>query len=227
MHHLSMPQIVIDSPENITLLGGGEVTGQCLNAALKRAPRLVAADGGADAALERGLRPELVIGDMDSISAQARAVLGAARLHPVAEQDSTDFEKCLMRVRAPLVFGVGFLGKRLDHQLSVLNVLVRYTEQRCVLLGPDDVVFATPAGLDVRLDLAEGSRVSLFPLAQVTGESRGLRWPIAGIKMAPMGRIGTSNEVAIGPVNLQFDAPGMVVILPREALEPVVRALAP
>ena len=51
----------------------------------------------------------------------------------------------------------------------------------------------------------------------VTGRSAGLRWPIEGLHLAPDGRIGTSNE-ALGPVHLEFDAPGMLVILPRAAL---------
>ena len=39
----------------------------------------------------------------------ARAAIPAERLHRIAEQDSTDFEKCLRNIRAPLVVGIALL----------------------------------------------------------------------------------------------------------------------
>ena len=47
---------------------------------------------------------------MDSVSRRARERLGTARFHPIAEQDSTDFDKVLRSVQAPFMIGVGFLG---------------------------------------------------------------------------------------------------------------------
>jgi thiamine pyrophosphokinase len=73
------------------------------------------------------------------------------------------------------------------------------------------------------IDLPPGTRVSLFPMAPVTGRSEGLRWPIAGIPFAPAGRIGTSNE-ATGPVRLAMDGPGMIAVLPARALDALLAA---
>jgi thiamine pyrophosphokinase len=39
--------------------------------------------------------PEAVIGDFDSIRPAARTALPPDRLHPIAEQDTTDFDKAL------------------------------------------------------------------------------------------------------------------------------------
>ena len=47
---------------------------------------------------------------------------------------------------------------------------------------------------------------------------------VSVVEVAPDGRIGTSNEAG-GPVRLGFDGPGMLVIMPRAALEPVLAAL--
>ncbi|MCO6382961.1 thiamine diphosphokinase [Oceanicola sp. 502str15] len=218
-----MAALLIDSPDIITLLGGGEVNEACLDAALIHAPRVVAADGGADAALTHGLRPEAVIGDFDSLSPAARAALAPETLHHVAEQDSTDFEKVLQRVRAPMLLAVGFLGRRLDHQLAALTALVRHPHQPCLLLGADDIAFAAPP--EIALDLPAGTRLSLYPLAEVTGRSEGLEWPIDGLAFAPAGRIGTSNRTT-GPLRLSFDAPGMVVITPPEALDALLAGFA-
>lgn len=214
---------VLESYENITLLGGGDIGPADLALALARAPVVVAADGGADFALSQGHVPQAVIGDFDSISDAARAAIPAGRQHPIAEQDSTDFDKCLRSLRAPLILGLGFLGPRLDHQLATLNTLGRRAGTRCVLIGPHDICFLCPPRL--RLDLPEGMRVSLFPLGPVTGGSRGLRWAIDGLRFAPGGRVGTSNEVVAAPVELSFAAPRMLAILPRSALDAVLDGL--
>lgn len=218
---MSYPRTV-ELSDPVTLLGGGGADRACLTLALTRAPRLLAADGGANMALAAGLMPDAVIGDFDSVTAETLAAIPTDRQIRVPEQDTTDFEKCLTRIRAPFVLGVGFLGARLDHTLAVLGTLVRHPERRCLLIGSEDVVFPAPPRL--HLDLPAGSRFSLFPLRPVTGRSEGLRWPIDGLALAPDGIVGTSNEVS-GPVRLETDGPGMLVILPRGALDAALAGL--
>ena len=119
------------------------------------------------------------------------------------------------------MLAVGFVGARLDHELAAMAVLAR-SPRRCMLVGPYDVIFAAQARME--LDLEVGTRVSLFPMRDVAGRSDGLRWPIDGIAFAPGGRIGTSNQ-ATGPVRLEMDGTGMLVLLPRETLRIAVAAL--
>jgi thiamine pyrophosphokinase len=142
--------------------------------------------------------------------------------HPIAEQESTDFEKALRHVRAPFVLALGCLGGRVDHELAVFSALVQNDRQPCVLIGAQDVVFHAAA--EVVLPLKAGVRVSLFPMARVSGQSQGLRWPLDGLQFAPDGRVGTSNE-STGGVSLRFDGAGMLVILPRACLAMVIKAL--
>lgn len=189
---------------------------------LSLADRVVAADGGAGTALAQGLALDSVIGDFDSIPPLVRAAYPADILHHIAEQDSTDFEKCLMRIDAPLILGVGFSGARLDHQLAVCNTLVRWPTRRCMLIGEEDVVFLAPPTL--ALDLAKGTRVSLFPMGAVEGRSDGLNWPIDGLTLTPDGQIGTSN-FATGPIGLSVTAPKLLVILPAEYTGAVAQML--
>lgn len=221
-----MSRIIVRSSASITLLGGGKARPDELAEALSRAPCLVAADGGAEVALKQDHMPEAVIGDMDSLRAETRAALPPSRVHSITDQESTDFDKTLRSVRAPLVLGVGFMGRRVDHQLANLNVLVRRVEQPCILIGKRDVTFAAPVNL--AMDLPAGSRVSLFPMAPVSGWSEGLHWPLDGLRFSPDGTIGTSNRVAddhAGKVRFGFDGPGMLVLLPRIALDAAIAAL--
>ncbi|MGL4279049.1 MAG: thiamine diphosphokinase, partial [Albidovulum sp.] len=223
-----MNRPIVDSDIGVTLVAGGPVGRVALRMALREAPVLVAADGGADRALRHGEAPVAVIGDLDSISPAAQARIGAARIHRMDEQETTDFDKCLRSVRAPFLLALGVAGGRLDHALAALSSLVRHQQAGgapCVIVGNDDLVFAAPRQLDLRLPV--GERLSLFPLSPVTGESSGLRWPIGGLKLAPDGRIGTSNAVDAGVVQLRFDQDGMLVVLPRRRLRAVLAALLP
>lgn len=215
---------IIRSFDPVTLIGGGDLGPDDLSQALARAPVLVAADGGAVAALNAGHRPVAVIGDFDSFPAAAREQIPPERLFNIPEQDSTDFDKALRNIKAPLVLGVGFLGGRVDHQLAALNALVWLADRPCILIGQSEVIFHAPR--QMQMDLQAGDTVSLFPLAQVQGRSEGLAWPIDGLVMAPDRRVGTSNR-ALGPVQLQTEGPGLLVIVPRRALDAVIRAIGP
>ncbi len=166
--------------------------------------------------------PDAVIGDLDSISDAGRAQIDENRLHYIAEQDSTDFAKCLRSVDAPAILAVGFSGGRLDHQLAACTTLVQFAGKTVFMLSDEDICFAAPQLL--ALDLPVGTRLSLFPMGEVRGTSTGLHYPIDGLCLSPSGMVGTSNTVT-GPVRLTFDAPDMLVILPLDQLEAVLNQL--
>ena len=212
-------------PESgVTLVGGGPVSTRVLEDALRRAPRLVASDGGADACRARGLVPEVVAGDLDSLSPEARAAL-ADRLVRDPGQDDTDFAKALRAAgSAPVVLGVGFLGGRLDHALAVLSHLAERPPAAppVVLVSDDDAAALCPPRL--ALGCAPGDRVSLWPLGPARLRSEGLRWPLDGLTLDPAGRVGTSNA-ATGPVRLRCDGP-CLVILDHARLDALLAGLA-
>lgn len=203
---------IVHSSTGVTLLGAGAVKHSDVDEALTIAPCLVAADGGGDRALSLGLEPEAVIGDLDSLSVEAQRAL-AGRVHRIAEQDSTDFAKCLRLVEAPFLLALGFTGRRLDHTLAAMTDLIR-SPRRVIMLAEEEVIFRCPARLS--LDLDAGTRVSLFPFGAVKARSEGLHWPLEGIEFTPAERVGTSNR-ATGAVRIELDGPALMM-LPREEL---------
>lgn len=213
----------VDTRNGVTLVGGGRYTEPDLDLALSLAPVLVAADGGANGLCASGRVPERVIGDLDSLDPDLRDRLGARVVH-VADQDSTDFDKCLSRISAPFVIGLGFDGGRLDHTLAAMTSLVRHGKARVVLFCAEDICFLAPPRIS--LDLKPGARVSVFPMVSVTGRSAGLRWPIEGLEFSPSTTIGTSNQAGQARVDLEFDMSGMLVLLERDYLAQVVTRLA-
>jgi thiamine pyrophosphokinase len=220
---IRMNRPIVQSTEPVTLVGGGPVPARDLRAAMARAPVVVAADSGADRLLAAGIQPSAVIGDFDSVSMATRVALPGHLLHRIADQDTTDFDKALRAIAAPLVLAIGFTGARMDHGLAVLNALVRHADRPCIVIGPKDIAFAAPRRLTLQMKVDDV--LSLFPLAAVTGTSKGLHWPIDGLAFAPWGMIGTSNRVTRPQVRLTFDGPGMIAILPRARLDAAITTL--
>lgn len=213
---------IVNKLHPVTLVGGGAIGEDDLDAALTLAPTCIAADSGADAVLEAGIELTAVIGDMDSISAAALARIPPSLQYKIAEQDSTDFDKALRHLSAPLVIAVGFTGRRIDHQLAAMHTLVMRPDAPCLMLGAEDVIFLCPRRF--QLPMPAGTRVSLFPMGQVKGRSTGLEWPIDGLDFAPDGISGTSNR-ATGDLHLEVDAPAMLCILPRLFMAAVAESL--
>ncbi len=208
--------------DKVTLLGGGPLPPGIVSELLELAPNLVACDGAAARALALGLRPARVVGDLDSLDEQTRAGLDPARVFRIPEQESTDFDKALRTTDAPLILGAGFMGRRLDHELACYNALVRRPERRCILVGEHDICFHAAGRL--RLALAPGTRVSLFPMAELAVTTRGLEWELDRLVLAPWGRVGTSNRAVRQTVEIRPEATGLLVILPRVALRAAIAA---
>ena len=194
-----------------------------LKLALARAPFAVGVDSGAERLLAAGFPPDAVTGDFDSISPASLAAIPAERLYPTPDQAHTDFDKALQVISSPLILAVGFTGARVDHGLAVMNALIRHPHRRCIVIGPKDIVFIAPPRMT--LQMHPDDPLSLFPMAPVSGRSNGLHWPIQGLDFAPWGMIGTSNRVSTRKVDLAFDGPGMLAILPRRRLDVAITAL--
>ncbi len=211
----------ISFSEPVTLVGGGGAELADFLAARAFAPNLVAADSGADVLRSWGERPAAVIGDMDSIGDLDAHRRSGAEILRVTEQETTDFEKCLYSTRAPFYLGVGFMGRRFDHSLAALHVLLRQRESRVALIGEEDVVFLAPRRW--RASLARGARVSIAPLRPVTAiRSIGLDYPLEGLALSMGEAIGASNRVSQADIEVEFDRVGAVIMVEKRFLSAVV-----
>lgn len=206
---------IVSSASAICLVGGAALSATAFAKVAPHVGGFVGVDSGADHLLAGGITPLAVIGDLDSISPQAHAAF-ADRLWQIPEQETTDFEKALTRVTAPFVIALGFTGGRMDHALSVLNVMARMPDRGVFLVDADDVSYLAPQG-DSVVDLAAGTRVSLMPLGDVRASVAGVAWPFTDWALHPVGRNSASNMATGGPVRISAQGP-LLVTLPRTCL---------
>ena len=223
MAHRQDNQLLYSSP--ILLFGAAPIAGSLLSCLdhCQNWP-VLAADGGLRTALSCGLRPQAVIGDMDSAN-DLDQLPDDIRQIKLSGQDDTDFEKSLGVISAPLIIGIGFLDGRFDHSLAALDALARLPHDRPVLLvGGDDVLLRLRGDFEMTLPLA--SRFSVWPLGrQHFLRSHGLQWPLDDVTMALGKRTGTSNRVIGKPVSITAGAgDGYVVMAPFTAFDVMLDA---
>lgn len=136
--------------------------------------------------------PDLVIGDMDSLSASLKKTY-ASRILRVAEQDDNDMTKAfrwamdnLKDVEAIHFLGAG--GKREDHTVGNLGQLMEYTrlydlEERGVRIDMvSDYTTAFPVSDSVEFWPGKGRQVSIFsPDNSLTITSEGLEYQVGTV----------------------------------------------
>jgi thiamine pyrophosphokinase len=166
---------------------------------------IIAADSGLDHAVAAGLRPSVLVGDLDSISAHGKMWAYAHELeideYPL-DKDSTDTELALLRASQTdadslLVFGAA--GERFDHALgtiAALGIPALSTFQSIRLLLDEVLVYVLHPGRTVTIDLPIDT---VFSLLALHGPCRGVdvsgaRWPLIGAALDPQSTRGISNE---------------------------------
>lgn len=162
---------------------------------------VVAADGGVERAIALGLDVDVVIGDLDSVSADALAAaeLAGARIvrHPVAK-DATDLELALdeaAALGAHRVLVVASSGGRLDHLLASLLLLgsERYVGLELDALVGEALIHVVRGDRMLRGNV--GELLTLLPLGG-TAEgvtTEGFAYQLAGETLEPGSTRGVSN----------------------------------
>jgi thiamine pyrophosphokinase len=163
---------------------------------------VVAADNGATTALAFGLRPDVIIGDLDSLEPSTLARLEQTGV-PIEtyprDKDATDGELALERAlkeRPSELFLLGFLGgPRLDQELANVLLVTRIEVPTVLLDERNECVLLRP-GVGHTWRPEAGEVISLIPIsADVTGvRTSGLKWKLDGESLTLGETRGVSNE---------------------------------
>lgn len=205
----------MDRPAAVLVLNAPFRWTEALTRVVLDAPRCLACDGGANALASIGVRPDTVIGDLDSIAPETRRWVGEDRLVHVTDQETTDFEKALAWTSEPLIV-LGALGGRLDHTVANLGALAR--EGRgldLILLSETERVFATNRPLECPARPGETWSFWTFdPGVRLTLD--GVRWPVDDAPLHVGRRPSISNQAASEMIRIQPSG-GSVVACTRTA----------
>jgi thiamine pyrophosphokinase len=176
---------------------------------------IVAADGGANHLYDLGILPDLIIGDMDSITPEAEIFFqGKTQFEKLERQDDTDIEKAVKYLisenysDAILVSCDGF---RLDHSINNISHLIKYFD-RIKLRFIDSETFAVPYFANVELSTQIGETISLYGFSDKTRvSSEGLKYELNDMLLQFGFSDSTSNESNSVSICLAIEG-GIIII---------------
>lgn len=187
---------------------------------------LIAADGGTHHAVALGLRPRVIVGDLDSVAPALLQELAAQGVelekHPVAKS-KTDLELAIERAirdGATEIVLVGALGGRLDQSLANVLLMAQQDWPAIIhLVDANEIATVIHGGESMTLEATPGSTVSLLPLSsEVTGITyTGMLYPLNDATIALGSTRGVSNEVVSYPATVRIKT-GIALII--QTLDP-------
>ncbi|MCL2382167.1 MAG: thiamine diphosphokinase [Treponema sp.] len=199
---------------------GGEGPGRkALRKIALGADVLAAADSGLALCEDAGLRPDWVVGDMDSLDDLSRLEKYPPDrvIRFPAGKDFTDTELAVNVLRekgCDEVWIAGGGGGRLDHLFAIRSLFERADPPHRWFPGKEEIRCVREGGV-LRTALPPGSLVGVFPLGcgPWQAESSGLRWPLNGL-VWERGSAWVSNVATQGPFEIHA-ARGRLLVLMR------------
>lgn len=189
---------------------------------LKPGDLVIAADGGAKNALLNGFHPDVVIGDLDSISDQDKENLlthGTQFITYPQDKDQTDLEIALdyaVQIGVEEALLIGLLGGRLDQSLANLLLLTKdtYSPMKLVVSASPDTAHVLRDQDVITIQADTGDIVSLIPLSPVVSgvTTHNLRWPLNAAKLEFGSTLGISNQMEAPIISIQIDIGNLLVI---------------
>jgi thiamine pyrophosphokinase len=208
------------------ILANGEAPSKRTLTRLRKASSFfVCADGGANCAARYSLKPDAIVGDLDSALKTTLRKFANVEIHKVVDDYSTDLEKTLTWITDKgyrTVTVAGATGGRLDHFLGNLSAMVKFSPKASITFV-DDTGEWVYVDRSRELHIPVGTTVSLIPLSRCEGiVTKGLRWNLNFEALELGVRDGTSNVVLESPVRISV-AKGNLILFHLYQLSPASR----
>jgi thiamine pyrophosphokinase len=183
---------------------------------------IIAADGGTRHALALGLKPDLIIGDLDSITAEERQKLesdGIKITKYSRDKNETDLELAIQHaldLKPEQIIIVAALGGRIDQSLANLALIsdIRFVQLDVRLDdGVEEAFFCRD---QAQVQGKSGDVVSLIPWqGAVTGvRTENLKWPLHNEMLYPEKSRGVSNEMTSDIASVEIES-GLLLVVHR------------
>ncbi|WP_337101392.1 thiamine diphosphokinase [Paenibacillus sp. YIM B09110] len=186
---------------------------------------LIGADSGARFLVQHGLRPDIAIGDFDSVSDSDLAVIRGQSAKTIAcdpiDKDFTDTEmafRLALDLKPQEVMLLGALGTRFDHSLANVHLLALADELgiSASIIDQHNIIYL--ASTVTTVHKRNFANVSLLPLSmEVTGITlHGFQYPLAEATLSIGMSLGISNVLLDETGILSFREGKLLIIQSRD-----------
>jgi len=209
----TMPLYISQLKGPFVLFGNGEIPIHNIPIKiLKSAGTILCIDGGADKLVDLGLHPNLILGDMDSLSFARESY--NCELINLMDQSKTDLEKsldwCCENGITELSL-VGCSGEQDDHNMAALWTVVSYYKKMKLIFYSNYSKIKCVKG-DAKIGSFPGQTISIIPVKDnVEVNADGLKYPINKSILEPPS-FGTRNSVIGDHFSIQTTGPVWVFL---------------
>jgi len=198
------------------IVGAGEDYG--VDFTLREGDLLIAADGGYARVEAAGLKPDLIIGDFDSLGRVPEADR-VITLPTVKDVTDTWAAITMGKERGYSRFYLyGCTGGRVDHTLANIQSLAALAEEgmQGVLVDRNQIITAISSGT-LHFDAAASGYLSVFSFSErCTGVTlRGLKYELEDAQLSSLFPLGVSNEFTGVPAEISIQSGTAVVVADR------------
>lgn len=180
---------------------------------LKDAKTIICCDGAVDGLVDYGLQPDVVVGDMDSISDENKNKF-ASITHQSDDQETNDLTKAINYcVNAGIleVIILGATGFREDHALGNISLLASYADKLRVEMVTNHGIFSAIKSSST-LSSFKYQQVSIFCLdSHIRLKSKNLQYPIDDVIFDSWWK-GSLNASLADEFTIEMVVPGKVII---------------
>ena len=169
---------------------------------------IIGVDSGADLALEHGITPDMIIGDLDSVNKEKHP---KENLVYVEGQEDNDLAKALevcVKKGFDTICILGFTGKRNDHELANYASLHNANEILDIRVILDDMIIHRITNTnDGCYNVPMGTMVSIFSFGNTYVKTTGLEWNLdeeIGFSSRGLSNKTNENEFTISATDSVF-----------------------
>lgn len=176
---------------------------------------IICADGGYNLICEAGIKPDVIIGDMDSVSGKLPSDV-KIYTYP-CKKDKTDLHICVdfaLKNNCDQIILLGALGKRSSHALGAVMIL-EYIHKRHaagMILTSNTRIFLASGKMTVKKD--NYNSLSLIPLTE-TAEGvciSGVQYPLKDAVLKRENNLGISNKFEDEAAEISLKSGLLIVI---------------
>ncbi len=178
--------------------------------------KLICADGGANSAGRMGIKPDYIVGDLDSIEDKfLKLFRKSSIIKKIKRQNDTDVEKC---IKFALQKGfkeavlIGVTGDRLDHTFCNLGIVLKFFDRIKLKIIAENSFLAAYTG-KVELNAEINETISLYGFNKKTKiTSIGLKYPLHNTALPFGTRESTSNMAVSKKISLNIKG-GLIFVV--------------
>ncbi|WP_028610680.1 thiamine diphosphokinase [Paenibacillus harenae] len=210
--------------QRIVICTGGQLGPWALEY-IQSGDMLIGADSGAHFLVAQGLRPDISIGDFDSVTEEELASIRSSSGQTIAcdpvDKDYTDTEmafRLALDLKPQELVLLGALGTRFDHSLANVHLLALAAEQnvRAAIIDEHNIIMLTQN--EMKIQKQGFPNVSLLPLSmRVKGITlTGFQYPLTDATLSIGQSLGISNVLLTSSGTIRISEGRLLIIQSRD-----------